>query len=140
MDTTHISIGTRVRKLAERYCGPMKILEVISPCVYKLELPPSLKIHPIFHVSKLRPYHEDHGQFARPECVRPPPMMVGGQAEFEVERIIDKRIRRIGRLDRPEYLVKWKGYDNYENTWEPIANLSGARRLVREFEERTTPG
>ena len=118
----------------------MKILEVISPCVYKLELPPSLKIHPIFHVSKLRPYHDDHGQYARPECVRPPPMMVGGQAEFEVERIIDKRTRRIGRLNQPEYLVKWKGYDNYENTWEPISNLSRARRLVREFEERTTPG
>ena len=26
LDTTHISIGTRVRKLAERFCGPMKIL------------------------------------------------------------------------------------------------------------------
>ena len=92
-----------MRKLAARFCGPMRILEVISPCVYKLELPPSLKIHPIFHVSKLRPYHDDHGQFARPECVRPPPMMVGGQAEFEVVRIIDKQTRRIGRLDRPEY-------------------------------------
>ena len=140
LDTTYISVGTRVRKLAERFCGPMKILEVISPWVYRLELPPSLKIHPVFHVSKLRPYHKDNGQFARPERVRPPPLLVDGQAEFEVERIIDKRIRRIGRASRIEYLVKWKGYNNYENTWEPLTNLTRAQRLVQEFEERVTPG
>ena len=91
-------------------------------------------------MSKLRPYHKDNGQFARPERVRPPPLLVDGQAEFEVERIIDKRIRRIGQASRTEYLVKWKGYDNYENTWEPLTNLTRAQRLVQEFEERVTPG
>ena len=69
----------------------MKILEVISPWVYMLELPPTLKIHSVFHISKLRPYNQDQGQFARPDVLRPPPMVVQGREEFEVEKILDQR-------------------------------------------------
>ena len=50
-------------------------------------------------------------------------MIVDGRNEYEVERIIDRRVRRYGRNERVEYLIKWKGYDNYENTWEPLSNL-----------------
>ena len=98
-----------------------------------------MKIHPVFHVSKLRPYFEDHGDFVRPDELRPPPMIVDGRNEYEVERIIDRRVRRYGRNERVEYLIKWKGYDNYENTWEPLSNLTGAAELVEAFDGNERP-
>ena len=42
-----------------RYEGPFPIHGKVDKVSYKVELPPRLKIHPVFHVSYLKPYHED---------------------------------------------------------------------------------
>lgn len=44
-------------KLSARYFGPYTIVRKVGPVAYELQLPPSAKIHPIFHVSLLRPAH-----------------------------------------------------------------------------------
>jgi hypothetical protein len=41
------------------YAGPFKMLEKKFPNIYKLELPENLKVHPIFHVSLLKPIARD---------------------------------------------------------------------------------
>lgn len=47
---------------------------------------------------------------------------------FEVEKIMEKRSHN-GRI---EYLIKWAGYSDVDNTWEPIENISES--LVKKFE------
>lgn len=54
------------------------------------------------------------------------------EEEFVVERIVDKRIVD-GQI---EYFLKWKGYPESENTWEPVDNLEGAPKLIKSFEAR----
>lgn len=49
---------------------------------------------------------------------------------FMVERIIDKK--RIGL--HKFYLVKWTGYPDSQNTWEPVGNLSNVRDMIRAFD------
>ena len=52
------------------------------------------------------------------------------QEEYAVEKIVDKRYLN-GRIN---YLIKWKGYDDKDNTWEPIDNLF-CSDLIEKFEK-----
>jgi hypothetical protein len=128
----------RTRKFTERYIGPYRIKKVINQNAYELELPPSLKIHPVINISQLKHYCDGSEAFPdRPiPLTRPPPEAVdsNGNPQWEVDKILDHR--RIGRTKRLQYLVSWKGYPIWESTWEPIENLEGALDLVTAYNQK----
>ena len=74
-------------KLAPRRYGPFPINKKLSPVTYRLSLPSSMKIHPVFHVDLLTRYQETtaHG----PNYEWPPPDIIDGEPEWEVEKIIN---------------------------------------------------
>ena len=77
----------------------------------------SLCRHPVFHVSQLKPFVPSAIE-AVP--TQPPPVYADRRGGiFVVEAILSKRKYR----GRWQYLVKWDGYDDTENTWEPASNL-----------------
>ena len=123
------------KKLANRYIGPYSVIEKIGSVAYRLQLPDSMKIHNVFHVSRLKPYkpssefHDEDTALSRPD-----PMIVQGEEEFEVESIVGKRIHR----GRTQYLVHWLGYHDSERTWVNGEDLGNCRDLVEEFEENLT--
>ena len=82
------------KKFQARYIGPYPVLSKISDNAYKIKLPETLKIHPVFHVSKLKRYTETNDQ-EFPGRIVPPPesVIIDDKEEFEVEQILDKRIR-----------------------------------------------
>ena len=55
--------------------------------------------------------------------------MVDGILEFEVEKILGHRVVR----DRNQYLVKWKGYEDYNNTWLDELELGNAYEALQDF-------
>lgn len=115
------------RKLDHRRLGPFRILKVISPWAYKLQLPASIRIHPVQHISLLDPVAQDPfpGQVIAP----PPPVEVDGDEEYFVEQVLDARIR----YRRLEYLVRWTGYE--ETSWERAENVNGLK-AVDDFHAR----
>ncbi|KAM8945856.1 protein-glutamine gamma-glutamyltransferase E-like [Pelodytes ibericus] len=129
LSTKHLKLSCPSKKLGPRFLGPFSITEVISPLVMRLRLPPSMKIHPVFHVSLLKPW----GDNPFPGRLVPPldPILVDGVEEYEVEEILDSRLHR-GQL---QYLIHWKGYGPADRSWQS-ARLVHADELVRAFHTR----
>ena len=104
------------------------MLEKVGSNAYRIKLPPTMKgVHPVFNVALLHDAPSD----AIPGRVQkqPPPVEVEGQEEYKVEQILDSRFYRNGL----QYLVKWKGYDDTENSWEPEANLDNAQEAIDDY-------
>ena len=109
------------RKLGPLYCGPFRVLEKFT-AAYRLELPPHMQIHPVFHVSQLKLYKKpasEDRKYSKPDPIVTPE----GAEEYEVDEIVRHRKRRRGKQTKLEYLVFWKGYPAHEATWEPVENL-----------------
>jgi hypothetical protein len=134
LNSNHINLASQAlrpsKKLQHRFIGPYQIITKISPVAYKLELPPDLRIHPVFHVSLLRPYQDptkiQHRTLGTPP---PPAITIEDHQEYEVEQILDQRTR----FRRQEFLVKWVGYPDHDATWEPESNLKNAAESIQEF-------
>jgi len=85
-----------------------------------------LRIHPVFHVVKLMPVPKDP---IRQQVHLPPaPTVIGGEQHYEVESILDSRLRA-GKL---EFFVNWKGYGYEENSWVSKRDIN-ALRLISQF-------
>lgn len=125
----HIKTTRPSTKLDAKKLGPFKILQAVGTRSFKLELPTSMsRLHPVFHVSLLEPYHEN----TIPDRVAPPPppVEIDGEMEWEVEAILDSKRQR----NKVVYLVEWKGYP--QKTWEPPENVENAPDLVAAFHAR----
>lgn len=134
---------TRARKLTPPFIGPFTITKVVSPVSYQLQLPASLKIHDVFHMSKFKPFKPSPLKYSNATASnrqrhlqRPLPEIIDGEEEWVIESILKKRIRRYGRGGRLEYLVKWQGYDVYEATWLAASEMNHAQELIEEFENQ----
>lgn len=81
-------------------------------------------------MNRLSPWH-DNG-ISKPPA--PEPIIIKGE-EYEVDDILDSRIFR----RQLQYLVKWKGYTEGDNSWEPAMNLTHSKNLIARF-HRNNPG
>ncbi|MCO5607155.1 hypothetical protein L7F22_061348 [Adiantum nelumboides] len=124
-------------KLSSRFCGPFKILRRVGFMAYKLELPANSRVHPVFHVSRLRQrlLREDNiiDQEVLVDFIEPPNL------PHEPERISDSHDLRTRHHVRHQVLVKWKDRPEEGATWE---NVSTLRKRFPSFvfeDENTSP-
>ncbi|CAL1398836.1 unnamed protein product [Linum trigynum] len=124
--------------LLRRYEGPYPIFKRIGTMTNKVELPSHLAIHPIFHVSQLKSYHEDKKDEARKELVRAPTLITTTH-EHEIEKIIAHRVvpRHGIHPNYLEYLIKWKGHSESDITWEKKLSLWRHKDLIKACHVKT---
>ena len=117
------------QKFASRYYGPYEVQAVVSDVAYKLRFPHTVHAHNVVHVSKLKAHVDGQDLFPdRPEYVPPPPPeVIEGEEHFVVEAFRQHR-RYHNTL---QYLVKWKGHPESENSYEP------AWKLKQDLDKRT---
>ena len=116
--------------ITSKWEGPFCISKVLGPLTYQLKLPEQWKIHPIFHTTLLTPFKENN--IHRHNYINPPPDLIDGEPEYEIEAINAHRRQGRGYL----YLVKWKGYYSAENTWEPEQHLSHAQDILKSYKDQ----
>ena len=80
LSTKHLKLKDKPGKLCPQHVGPFKVLQMVGCNAVKLELPPGMKIHPIFNVTLLKRYHGQH--------LLPNPISIDGNAEYKVEQIL----------------------------------------------------
>jgi hypothetical protein len=118
----HIRSARPKKKLDWKFVGPGKIVAQIGPTSFKVEVPGLRNVHPVFHASLLEAY-KPRGSIPHPEEPIMDTLRVYGDDVYEVEEICD---RRKTADDQWEYLVKWAGYPEEENSWEPGPNITAS--------------
>lgn len=101
--------------------GPCPITKRIGKVAYKVELPSWWKMHNVLHVSQLKPYYGDPEDAARNKGSRPQ-RPFGKIPKRVAEAILPHRVVRTKKREIDEYLVKWEGCSDEENTWERVKN------------------
>jgi len=79
--------GRRLEKLTERFVGPYKVKGIVSSNAIELELPKTIKIHPVVNASRVRLYQP---QVKGQKKIPPKLVIIEGEEEFEVEKILNK--------------------------------------------------
>ncbi len=129
LDATHLKLPHQKAKLTPKHLGPFKIIQEISPVAYHLKLPTNWRIHNVFHASLLTPYHETHAHGPNFTC--PPPDLINREDKYKVEQIVAHW--QFGWSKKLQYLIKWKGYPESDNTWEP-ADQVHAPLIVKHYQ------
>lgn len=99
-------------KLAAKYVGPYQIQEKIGFVAYKLKLPTSSKVHPVFHVSLLKPYFGPPVTEPEDNHTVPPPSTPLPRG------ILSTRTSLVNGQPQTQVLIDWEGFPPEEATWE----------------------
>ena len=131
LSTRNLEMKGVPEKLKKKFVGPFKIIQRIGQQAYKLLLPDTWKIHPVFHVSLLKKWNAISSQEEGP--IEPEPNVE--EPYYEIERILRWRKGKRGRKIIKEYLALWKGYPVTEASWVPQENFSHPEQLQHYLEE-----
>ena len=127
LDTRNMQTKKPSKKLSDKFDGPFPITKIVSPHIYKLELPHDWTIHPVFHTNFLRPRSDDPlpGQLTSP----PAPVFIiddEGQDTWEMTKILNFNIYR----NRLELLVNWV---KNRPDWQPFENVTGTLDALNQY-------
>jgi len=128
LDASDIRTTRPSLKLSHRRLGPFEIECQVGPLAYRLKLPHGLRqLHLVFNVVKLSAAPNDL-ILGRKLQAPPPPIVVDGELEWEVEEVLDSRWHQ----RRFQFLIKWKGFSREHNSWEVASDIK-APDLVTEY-------
>ena len=117
------------RKLSQKFLGPYQVDKVVGMhgLAYKLYILVFMRLHLVFPISALEPFYGRPGE--DPSTLQE--LYVQGNNVYEVEAILNYK----GNGRNRQFYIKWKDYEDEENTWEPRRNVF-AKELLADYEAR----
>jgi len=86
-DLKYQMVSRRMEKLMERFIGPYKVKKIVLANAVELELSSTIRIHPVVNISRIYRYI---GQVEGQRKEQPAPVIIEGEEEWKVERILNK--------------------------------------------------
>ncbi|SJK97344.1 uncharacterized protein ARMOST_00596 [Armillaria ostoyae] len=145
LDTTNLHLARPKKKLDDKRVSPFLILEKHRPSAYKLKLPATWKIYPVFNETLLTAYVAP--TFPNQKQNPPPtPDIINDEEQYEIDTILDHKLHKVRGPKDPktgkyttntvtDYLVMWKGYGTEENQWTKESELGYAKEAIAEYWE-----
>lgn len=110
-----ISLGRQsMGKLSPRFFGPYQIVQHIGQVAYRLQLPPRARLHDVFHVALLKPFHGDP-----PTQIVPLPIIHDGRVLPTPAQVLRSRITSAGW----EVLVRWVDRPPIDSSWLLVSDF-----------------
>lgn len=104
-------------KLSPKFFGPYKIIDRCGSVAYKLELPPSSLIHPVFHISQLKVL------VGNVQTTQHLPTVISDVLIKEPEAILERKMVKRQDKAATKVLVKWRNLGEEEASWEFLYDL-----------------
>ena len=136
LSTQNLRLKGIPHKLQRKFCGPYKILEKIGAQAYRLKLPDTWRIHPVFHVSLLKQWRPNTLQSVPGEVELEDP---DRPQYFDVEKILRWRWNSKTRRRQREFLVLWQGYPAEDAEWIPASYFSDQDALQEDIRANRIP-
>jgi len=84
----------------------------------------------VFHTTILSPFRQT--DVHRPSFANPPPDLINGEEQYEVEAILNHR--KIGR--GYQYLIRWKNYSSSDDQWEQELHIKNANKILSDYKKK----
>jgi hypothetical protein len=111
------SVAARANhKLAFRYFGPFQVIQKFGSVAYKLQLPTTSSIHPVFHVSQLKAAKGFQGALHS--------TLPSSDDAFQYPiMLLDNRLIKKGNTTVSQVLIQWSDTAVEDATWEDLEDL-----------------
>ena len=117
----------RVAKFMPRFDGPYMIISTNERhSTVTLDLPNAPNAFPVFHTSEVRQFLENDDNLFPSRALNPPqPVIIRGEQEFFIDKIVDERRRN----KKTQYRVRWQGEGPEGDKWLPASELEDCEAL-----------
>ncbi len=134
LNAKHVKTIRPTKKLDDKKIGPFEIIQKIGTHAYKLQLPPSMRIHPVFHSSLLELYKPPTFNETDDPAI-PLPVVTEGVAPDKIAQLI---VGSTGPINDRRYRIRWLGLPLEHDSWIPGTKLilrSGTRKLLQDYHQ-----
>lgn len=125
-------------KLQRKFVGPFYITERIGNHAYRLASPTHWRIHDVFHISLLKAWHESSFVQVPSKLEVPEIEKIVAEPQYEIERILHTRNKRICNRTIHKYYILWSGYPIEEVSWIIAAEFDDLSGLQRQLAQHNT--
>ena len=125
-------------KLSQQRCESFKILERVERLAYRLKLSSTWRIHSIVSIAQLESTSVEVDSYERSRFHYFDFIEIEDDTNqyksYEIEKLIDKRIKRYNKTLMTQYLVRWIDYESKFDEWRNISELQNFQNLIEQYE------
>jgi hypothetical protein len=124
------------KKVFIQYVELFKVIQRVERLIYKLNVSFNWKIHSVFFVAQLKSVSDSAKNSLNRSRSTHSSSMTDTQNEYEIERILNKRIVKRDQNFFTEYFIRWLEYESEWDRWYNVKDLNHVKELIADYEKK----